>query len=95
MPVSRNLLRTSTFRLSAVYLLVFALSVGAILGYVYINTVVLLEQQTEDTIEEVFEPHLLRCGFLQKTARGRVITRAGRRALGLPDEAARDGDLYD
>ncbi|MFL5260672.1 MAG: sensor histidine kinase [Hyphomicrobiales bacterium] len=47
---SFKLLRTSTFRLSALYLLLFALSVGAILGYVYWNTAVLLEQQTDETI---------------------------------------------
>ncbi|NNE23079.1 MAG: HAMP domain-containing histidine kinase [Rhizobiales bacterium] len=51
MPVSLKLLKTSTFRLAAVYLVVFLLSVGAILGYVYWSTVALLEQQTENTIE--------------------------------------------
>ena len=51
MPISAKLLKTSTFRLAAVYLVVFLLSVGAILGYVYWNTVALLEQQTENTIE--------------------------------------------
>ena len=40
-----KLLRTSTFRLAALYLAVFALSVGALLGYVYWNTAVLLERQ--------------------------------------------------
>lgn len=38
--------------------------------------------ESEDTIEEVFEPHLLRKGFLQKTARGRLITGAGFEAIG-------------
>ena len=38
--------------------------------------------ESEDTIEEVFEPHLLRKGFVQKTARGRLITAAGFRAIG-------------
>jgi signal transduction histidine kinase len=47
---SLKLLRTSTFRLSALYLLLFALSVGAILAYVYWNTAVLLERQTDETI---------------------------------------------
>jgi Holliday junction DNA helicase RuvB len=37
--------------------------------------------ESEDTIEEVFEPHLLRCGFLQRTSRGRVLTTSGRRLL--------------
>ncbi|NJN39913.1 MAG: hypothetical protein HC807_02260, partial [Gammaproteobacteria bacterium] len=30
--------------------------------------------ESEDTIEEVFEPHLLRLGLLEKTARGRIVT---------------------
>lgn len=38
--------------------------------------------EAEDTIEEVFEPHLLRLGFIEKTPRGRRITTAGRVALG-------------
>jgi Holliday junction DNA helicase RuvB len=38
--------------------------------------------ESEDTIEEVFEPHLLRIGFVQKTNRGRVLTPEGARALG-------------
>ncbi len=37
--------------------------------------------ESEDTIEDVFEPHLLRSGFVQKTSRGRQITRAGKRAI--------------
>jgi len=39
--------------------------------------------EAEDTIEDVFEPHLLRSGFVQKTARGRLITYAGCRAIDL------------
>jgi Holliday junction DNA helicase RuvB len=38
--------------------------------------------ESEDTIEEVFEPHLLRMGFVQKTNRGRMLTPEGARALG-------------
>ncbi len=45
-----SLLATSTFRLAAAYLVIFALTVGAVLGYVYYNTVVLLERQTDETI---------------------------------------------
>jgi signal transduction histidine kinase len=45
-----KLFHTSTFRLSAVYLTVFILSVGAILAYVYWNTAGLLERQTDETI---------------------------------------------
>lgn len=50
MSARAKLLRTSTFRLAALYLVVFVLSVGALLGYVYWNTAVLLERQTDETI---------------------------------------------
>ena len=35
-----------------------------------------------DTIEDVYEPFLLRLGFLQRTPRGRIVTRLGREHLG-------------
>jgi hypothetical protein len=47
---SLKLLKTSTFRLAALYLLLFAVSVAALLAYVYWNTAVLLERQTDATI---------------------------------------------
>ena len=50
MPLSSKLLHTSTFRLSALYLVMFAISVAALLGYVYLNTALLLEHQTDETI---------------------------------------------
>ena len=49
MPVNTTIFRTSTFRLAAIYMLVFAISAGAILAYVYYNTAGLLERQTEET----------------------------------------------
>ena len=51
MTVRAKLLRTSTFRLAALYLILFAVSVGALLGYVYLNTAVLLQEQTDYTIQ--------------------------------------------
>jgi signal transduction histidine kinase len=45
-----NIFRSSTFRLVAIYLLVFAISAGAILAYVFWSTVGLMERQTEETI---------------------------------------------
>ncbi len=50
MQFNPKILKTSTFRLAAIYLIVFALSVGAILTYVYYNTAGLLERQTDSTI---------------------------------------------
>jgi holliday junction DNA helicase RuvB len=35
------------------------------------------------TIEEVYEPYLLQIGYLQRTPRGRVVTMAARKHLGL------------
>ena len=48
--LTSRLLKTSTFRLAALYLLVFAISVGAVLGYVYWQTLKLLDLQAEETI---------------------------------------------
>ena len=44
-----------------------------------------------DTIEDVYEPFLIMCGFLQRTRAGRVLTQSGRRHLGLP---APEGQLF-
>ncbi len=38
MQFNPKILKTSTFRLAAIYLMVFAVSVGAILAYVFWNT---------------------------------------------------------
>ncbi len=38
------------------------------------------------TIEEVYEPYLLQIGYLQRTPRGRVVTEAARKHLGLSDK---------
>jgi signal transduction histidine kinase len=48
--VNAKIFRTSTFRLAFIYLLVFLLSAAALLGYVFWNTIGLLERQTEETI---------------------------------------------
>jgi Holliday junction DNA helicase RuvB len=63
-----------------------ASNLGAPLG---IKTIAAAVGEAEDTIEEVFEPHLLRSGFLQRTARGRVVTRAGCAAIGLDPRTIR------
>jgi Holliday junction DNA helicase RuvB len=35
-----------------------------------------------DTIEDVYEPYLLQLGLIQRTPRGRVITKLGRAHVG-------------
>lgn len=46
-----RLLKTTTFKLAAIYLIVFAVSAAAILAYVYWSTAGLLARQTDATIE--------------------------------------------
>ena len=56
-----------------------------------LKTLAAVVGETEDTIEDVFEPHLLRCGYVQKTPRGRVVTAAGLEAVGRDARALQDG----
>ncbi len=37
-----------------------------------------------DTIEDVYEPYLIQIGFIQRTPRGRVVTRKAYEHLGIP-----------
>lgn len=45
------------------------------------------------TIEDVIEPYLMQIGFLNRTPRGRCITRAACLHLGLELEEAQDGQI--
>ncbi len=40
--------------------------------------------EESDTIEDVYEPFLIRRGLVQRTRQGRIITSRGRKILGLP-----------
>jgi holliday junction DNA helicase RuvB len=51
--------------------------------------------EDRQTIEEVYEPYLLQIGYLQRTPRGRVVTNAARRHLGLPPTATDQLSLLD
>lgn len=46
-------------------------------GPVGLQTLAHVTAEEEQTIEEVIEPFLLQCGFLQRTPRGRVVTDEG------------------
>ena len=48
-----------------------------------IKTLSAIVDEAEDTLEEVFEPHLLRCGLIARTPRGRVATPRAFEHLGL------------
>ena len=59
-----------------------------------LKTIAAVIGEMEDTIEDVFEPHLLRSGFLRKTPRGRVITERGIALIGAePPQAPEQGGL--
>jgi Holliday junction DNA helicase RuvB len=51
-------------------------------GPVGLSTLAVTLGEEPDTIEDVYEPYLLQLGFLQRTPRGRVITKLGRAHVG-------------
>ncbi|MBI4022452.1 MAG: Holliday junction branch migration DNA helicase RuvB [Candidatus Andersenbacteria bacterium] len=51
-------------------------------GPVGLQTLSAMTGEEERTLEEVVEPFLLQCGFLQRTPRGRIVTASGRKHLG-------------
>ncbi len=53
-------------------------------GPVGIETISAVVSEEKDTIEEVYEPYLLQCGFLHRTPRGRVATALAYRHLCIP-----------
>ncbi len=57
-------------------------------GPVGLSTLAVSLGEEPDTIEDVYEPYLLQLGFIQRTPRGRVITKLGRAHVGAapPDE---------
>jgi signal transduction histidine kinase len=94
-----KIFRSSTFRLSAIYLLVFALSAGAIIAYVYFSTIVLLERQTEETIkvevQSLEDQYRIRGlpGILDVVVRRSVESNGALYALNGPDGAHIAGNL--
>ncbi len=74
----RELLRAITFKFDG--------------GPVGLSTLAATLGEEPDTIEDVYEPYLLQLGFLQRTPRGRVITKLGRAHVGAV--AAPDSSLF-
>jgi Holliday junction DNA helicase RuvB len=56
-------------------------------GPVGIDTIAASLAEERDTVEDVVEPFLLQQGFIDRTARGRVLTRAAYAHLGLTFDA--------
>ena len=59
-------------------------------GPVGLSTLAVSLGEEPDTIEDVYEPFLLQLGFIQRTPRGRTITKLGRAHVGAaPEEEAK------
>ncbi|MDD2730838.1 MAG: Holliday junction branch migration DNA helicase RuvB [Candidatus Portnoybacteria bacterium] len=73
-PVDRQILRLITEKFNG--------------GPVGLQTLAAAINEEQDTLEDVYEPYLLRMGFIARTPRGRVATRPAYEHLGLrhPDE---------
>ena len=55
-------------------------------GPVGLSTLAVSLGEEPDTIEDVYEPYLLQLGFIQRTPRGRTITKLGRAHVGAAAE---------
>jgi holliday junction DNA helicase RuvB len=53
-------------------------------GPVGLSTLAAAVGEDPGTLEDVYEPYLLQCGFIQRTPRGRIVSDLARRHLGLP-----------
>jgi holliday junction DNA helicase RuvB len=61
-------------------------------GPVGLSTLAVALGEEPDTIEDVYEPYLLQLGLIQRTPRGRIVTKLGRAHVGAA--APRDSALF-
>ena len=63
-------------------------------GPVGLNTLAIAVGESSDTLEEMYEPFLIKEGFLNRTPRGRVATELAYRHLGVAPPAHGQGNLF-
>jgi Holliday junction DNA helicase RuvB len=63
-------------------------------GPVGLSTLAVTVGEEQDTIEDVYEPYLLQCGFLKRPPRGRVATSRAFAHLGMEAPAAGEPGLF-
>jgi len=63
-------------------------------GPVGINTIAAAIDEEKDTIESIYEPFLMRIGFLERTVRGRRVTQKAHKHLRLPSDSLAQGKLF-
>ncbi len=56
-----------------------------------LKTIAVIVGEEEETIQEVYEPYLIRRGFLEKTPRGRTLTPRGFALVGMEDRCRPGG----
>lgn len=62
-------------------------------GPVGLGTLAVAVGEEPDTIEEVYEPYLIQEGYMERTPRGRVVTRLCRERMGIGDFTPQQGEL--
>jgi holliday junction DNA helicase RuvB len=67
------------------YLTTIAMNYGG--GPVGVETMAAALSEPRDAIEDIIEPYLIQCGYLQRTPRGRLLTSHAFRHLGLAEPA--------
>jgi Holliday junction DNA helicase RuvB len=73
------------------YLTTIAVNYGG--GPVGVETMAAALSEPRDAIEDIIEPYLIQCGYLQRTPRGRLLTSHAFRHLGLA-EPSRDAAQF-
>jgi Holliday junction DNA helicase RuvB len=73
------------------YLSTIALNYGG--GPVGVETMAAALSEPRDAIEDIIEPYLIQCGYLQRTPRGRLLTSHAFKHLGLA-EPSRDAAQF-
>src|SRR5215470_6546509 len=73
------------------YLTTIAMNYGG--GPVGVETLAAALSEPRDAIEDIIEPYLIQCGYLQRTPRGRLLTSHAFRHLGLA-EPTRDPSQF-
>jgi len=63
-------------------------------GPVGINTIAAAIDEEKETIESIYEPYLMRLGFLERTLRGRKLTEKAYRHLGFPPPGPGQNKLF-
>ncbi|MDA0376149.1 MAG: Holliday junction branch migration DNA helicase RuvB [bacterium] len=63
-------------------------------GPVGLSTLAAATAEEADTLEDVYEPYLMQCGYLQRTAKGRTVTELGYKLLGITLNADAQRKLF-